>query len=113
MNDACRGHGGTNELPHVVPLILVGTAGVHARLFCDFCLSFIVIVDEDGKTSRSTLLHSVEEVVNGDGDTGKGGMKLYSVHCQMSSIIGQISNFFHRVTVGRSPHNESSGREQV
>jgi hypothetical protein len=24
----------------------------------------------------------VEEVVNDDGDAGKGGMKLYSVHCQ-------------------------------
>jgi hypothetical protein len=82
MNNACRGHGGTNESPHVVPLILVGTAGVHVRLFCDFGPSFVVVVDEDGKTSRSTLLHSVEEVVNDDGDAGKGGMKLYSVHCQ-------------------------------
>jgi hypothetical protein len=82
MNNACRGHGGTNKLPHVVPFILVGTAGVHARLFCNFCPSFIVIVDKDGKTSRSTLLHSVEEVVNDDGDTGESGMKLFSVHCQ-------------------------------
>ena len=43
---------------------------------------FVVVVDKDGKTLRSTLLHSVEEVVNNDGDAGKGGMKLYSIHCQ-------------------------------
>ena len=74
---------------------------------------FVVVVDKDGKTLRSTLLHSVEEVVNNDGDAGKGGMKLFSYIAKMSSIIGQISNFFHHVTVGRSLHNESSGREQV
>ncbi|KAL3778057.1 hypothetical protein ACHAW5_011128 [Stephanodiscus triporus] len=80
MNDACRGRGGATEPPRVVPFISVETAGVHARLFCDFGPCFVVI-DEDGETPRSSLLHRVEEVANDDGDAGEGGMKLYSVHC--------------------------------
>ena len=88
MNDACRGgrgdrRGGDSRppSPRTVPFISVETAGVYARLFCDFGPNFVV-VDEDGETPRSTLLHRVEEEVANDGD-GKysGGGKLYSVHC--------------------------------
>ena len=43
MNNACQGHGITNKSPNVVPLILLGTAGVHVRLFCNFGPGFIII----------------------------------------------------------------------
>ena len=95
MNDACRGGGRGDRRgedgrppssPRAVPFISVETAGVYARLFCDFGPNFVV-VDEDGETPRSTLLLRVEEeeeVANDDGDgntcaVGEG--ELYSVHC--------------------------------
>jgi hypothetical protein len=61
-----------------VPFISVETAGVHAKLFCYFGPNFVVI-DEDGETPRSTLLHRVEEVSNiidRDADVG-----FYTIHC--------------------------------
>jgi len=93
MNDACRGgrgdrRGGDGRPPSprgAVPFISVETAGVYARLFCDFGPNFVV-VDEDGETPRSTLLLRVEEeeVANDDGDgnnrAGEKG-KFYMVHC--------------------------------
>ncbi|KAL3811063.1 hypothetical protein ACHAXA_009011 [Cyclostephanos tholiformis] len=90
MNDACRGRGGRGREANnggpsrrVVPFISVETAGLHAKLFCDFGPNFVV-VDEDGETPRTTLLHRVEEVMNDDdGNAGKigGEMRLYSVNC--------------------------------
>jgi ubiquitin-activating enzyme E1 len=89
MNDACRGRGGgggeANGAPprRVVPFISVETAGLHAKVFCDFGPNFVV-VDEDGESPRSTLLQRVEEVTNDDdgnaGDVG-GEARLYSVKC--------------------------------
>ncbi len=64
-----------------MPFILVKTAGVHAKLFCDFGPNFIV-VDEDGKSPWLTLLHRVEEVSNIiDRDADVEVKKLYTIHC--------------------------------
>ena len=77
MNDACRNQ---NRGRSVVPFILVETAGVHAKLFCDFGPNFIV-VDKDGESPWSTLLHRVEELSNIiDHDTDVGVEKLYTIH---------------------------------
>jgi len=77
MNDACRGYGRSDGAA-VVPFVSVETAGVHARLFCDFGPDFVV-VDEDGETPRSTLLDRVEEEEKPPGDDGNE--KLYTVQC--------------------------------
>ena len=133
MNDACRNRGRS-----VVPFISVETAGVHAKLFCDFGPNFVVI-DEDGETPRSTLLHRVEEVSNIiDRDADVGVEKFYTIHCvdgerhdvSMGDIIefhgeqhsddqgakvyiSEVSNMFHREKVGWSCRaNSRGGREQ-
>lgn len=74
VNDACR------EASHVVPFISVETAGVHAKLFCDFGQKYVV-VDEDGETPRSTLLHCIEEESSTVGDVGEIAERLYVVKC--------------------------------
>mmetsp|Transcript_13904 Transcript_13904/g.27252 ORF Transcript_13904/g.27252 Transcript_13904/m.27252 type:complete len:1445 (+) Transcript_13904:148-4482(+) len=73
MNDACRRHSSTGKEQSYVPFVSVETAGVHARLFCDFGPHFVV-VDEDGETPRSTLLDRIEAVDGGEG-------QLFTVHC--------------------------------
>lgn len=80
MNDACRGGGGGSS---TVPFVSAGTAGVHARLFCDFGPRFTV-VDEDGDAPRSTLLDRVEgcDPPLGGDDTAEGTAdRVFTVHC--------------------------------
>ena len=82
MNNACRGGGDQKQQQQqretltstsltssnnncsttrrTIPFLSVETAGVHAKLFCDFGPTFIV-VDEDGETPRLTLLDRVVE----------------------------------------------------
>ena len=74
VNDACR------EASHVVPFISVETAGVHAKIFCDFGPKFVV-VDEDGETPRSTLLHCIVDESSTVGDVGENVDRLYVVKC--------------------------------
>ena len=59
INDACR-HRCQKNAPSV-PFVSVKTAGVYSQLFCDFGPSFVV-VDEDGETSRSTLMDKIEKI---------------------------------------------------
>lgn len=73
MNDACRRQSSTGKEQSHVPFISVETAGVHARIFCDFGSQFVV-VDEDGETPRSTLLDRIEAVDDGE-------EQLFTVHC--------------------------------
>ncbi len=47
MNDACRGYG-RSDGEVVVPFASVETAGVHARLFCDFGPDFVVVGEGGG-----------------------------------------------------------------
>eukprot|EP00571_Detonula_confervacea_P000614 CAMPEP_0172319668 /NCGR_PEP_ID=MMETSP1058-20130122/38333_1 /TAXON_ID=83371 /ORGANISM="Detonula confervacea, Strain CCMP 353" /LENGTH=1432 /DNA_ID=CAMNT_0013034763 /DNA_START=69 /DNA_END=4364 /DNA_ORIENTATION=+ len=77
MNDACRDC--SSSKPRVVPFISVETAGVHAKLFCDFGPKFIV-VDEDGETTRATLLDGVKEIPENN-DADESSDDLYTVNC--------------------------------
>ena len=70
MNDVCR-----SQESATIPFISVETAGIHAKVFCDFGDDFVV-VDEDGETPRSTLLDKVEEV-----EEQTDGEALYRVTC--------------------------------
>jgi len=79
MNNACRDQERSSFKPHVVPFISVETAGVHAKVFCDFGPNFVV-VDEDGETPRSTLLDGVKENPS-DENADQSSEKLYMVKC--------------------------------
>lgn len=81
MNDACRYQlGSTTSKSRIIPFLSVETAGVHAKIFCDFGPKF-TIVDEDGETPRSTLLDRIEELA-GDVARDEDSDRLhYSVHC--------------------------------
>ena len=70
MNDVCRSQESVR-----IPFISVETAGIHAKVFCDFGDDFVV-VDEDGETPRSTLLEKVEAV-----EEQADGEALYQVTC--------------------------------
>ena len=83
MNDACRDQecsSSSSQPPRIVPFISVETAGVHARLFCDFGPNFVV-VDEDGENPRSILLDRVEEGPNDENAVGETSYKQFTVHC--------------------------------
>jgi len=72
MNDACRSKSQSSG-GKVVPFISVETAGVQAKLFCDFGETFVV-VDEDGETPRSTLLEGIEKFEDGQ-------CNIYTIKC--------------------------------
>jgi len=80
MNDACRSNSqSSGSGGKVVPFISVETAGVQAKLFCDFGEKFVV-VDEDGETPRSTLLEGIEKfVVDDDDETDSDS--IYTIKC--------------------------------
>jgi len=86
MNDACRHHHRDGGQAGTVPFVSIETAGVHAKLFCDFGAKFVV-VDEDGETPRSTLLDRVEKEQDDNNDDGndededESAQTLYTVHC--------------------------------
>jgi ubiquitin-activating enzyme E1 len=69
LNEACRmiGSSFSDHLSmSCIPFVSVETAGVYGKVFCDFGDEFHV-VDEDGETPKSTLLHSVERTDRSDG----------------------------------------------
>ncbi|KAL7540920.1 hypothetical protein ACHAWF_006817, partial [Thalassiosira exigua] len=70
-NDACRSRRGGRS----VPFVSVETAGVYAKVFCDFGDDFVV-VDEDGEGPRSTLLDRVEAIPDDN-----GGRTRFEVRC--------------------------------
>jgi Dinucleotide-utilizing enzymes involved in molybdopterin and thiamine biosynthesis family 2 len=62
LNEACRmiGSDFSERLSmSCIPFVSIETAGVYGKVFCDFGDEFQV-VDEDGETPKTTLLHSVE-----------------------------------------------------
>ncbi len=78
MNDACRDQ--EYSTSRIIPFVSAETAGVHAKIFCDFGPKF-TIVDEDGETPRSILLDRIEEVTN-DAMFDESKDRLhYSVQC--------------------------------
>ncbi|KAL9187802.1 hypothetical protein ACHAXT_006180 [Thalassiosira profunda] len=79
MNNACRSRECSSSKAGVVPFLSVETAGVHAKMFCDFGPNFVV-VDEDGETRRATLLDRVEAIET-ECDASEEDCKQYTVHC--------------------------------
>jgi ubiquitin-activating enzyme E1 len=79
MNDACRDQG-ANSNARIIPFLAVETAGVHAKLFCDFGPKFTV-VDDDGETPRSTLIDRIEEVTSNVAFDDINQRLRYTVHC--------------------------------
>lgn len=79
MNDACRLKcTSTGNSENSVPFVSVETAGVYARVFCDFGPNFVV-VDEDGETPRSTLLDRVEQ--QQEEESSLNNSTLLTVYC--------------------------------
>ena len=91
MNNACWGHGRTNKSPNIVPLILVGTAGVHVRLFCNFGPGFIII----NFTPDIVASKMVKQA--------RAAWDSILYIAKISSIISQISNFSSSSFSGTEP----------
>ncbi|KAL7543014.1 hypothetical protein ACHAXR_012304 [Thalassiosira sp. AJA248-18] len=125
MNNACRRRDGNGQegsssssskptptatTTRTVPFLSVETAGVHAKLFCDFGPNFTV-VDEDGETPRATLLDRVEEEISTDNDeSSSSDDKLFTVNC--------LEGERHDVSKGdviefQGEHNDDHGSSMI